>query len=498
MKTFVNVLCLGLLSCTAASTDKPAEPSPSTGDDGNKPLEKPNVLFIILDDMNDWAHYLGGNSQAITPNLDRLATQGIWFSNAYTAVPLSNPSRAAMLTGLPSTVTGIYQNTHELQSSPAAVASTYMPEHFHNNGYYTLWAGKVFHNRPSEQRLAAMWDDQQFRDGGYGPWPDGIVPTDDIDWREFEAYTGPDTDMPDVVNSRHVVEFLGQPHDKPFFVAMGIYRPHTPYTVPKRYFDLYNLDSIIVPELPSDDLDDIPQYPKNNYYPAANDLRTLLPEWKSSGYWKEIVRAYLASVTFADDMVGNILNALKASAYANNTIVILVGDNGFHLGQKQRFGKVALWREACHVPFIVSIPSGAKAKVTAPVSLIDIYPTLVSLCGLPKISALYGDDLSPLLNNPSMEWDKPCWSNYIAGNFVVHYRNWNYIRYKNYATVANSHELYNIDQDEDELHNAADDAANAQLIRQIEPYIPTSWADPVSSNASAVQQSSPMDRRFDL
>jgi arylsulfatase A-like enzyme len=457
------------MGCASAGTSSPSAAETS---------EKPNVLFIIMDDMCDWAHYLGGHPQAITPNLDRLASRGVMFSNAYTAVPFSNPSRAAMLTGLPPTQTGIYQNTHQLRDSPAAEACIYLPEHFHNNGYRTLWAGKIFHNRPSEERLAAMWDDQQRKDGGYGPWSHGVGPAPGIDWRDWEAYTGPDTDMPDVVNSRHVTDFLGKEHDKPFFVAMGLYRPHAPYTVPKRYFDRYDPEDIVLPELPRDDLDDIPQYPLDNFMPPVCDVRDLLPEWKASGYWKELIRAYLASVTFADEMVGDILDALYESPYADNTIVVLVGDNGFHQGQKQRFSKMALWREACHVPFIVSIPGGANAAVAAPVSLMDIYPTLVSLCGLPRLGSLYGNDLSPLLADPAMAWDKPCWSNYGAGNFVVHYGKWNYIRYRNYAAFPRSHELYDIERDEDELHNLAWDESNAELIRRIATHIPATWVEP--------------------
>lgn len=478
MKKTSAILMLGMLGCTPAGGKEPAKPP--VPDPGSEP-ERPNVLFIMLDDMCDWAHYLGGSTQVVTPNLDRLAARGVAFANAYAAVPFSNPSRTALLTGLFPSTTGVYQNTHNMGNSEAVQSATLLPEHFHDNGYTTVWAGKIFHTRPGEERLERMWDDMRFRDGGYGPWMKHMErPPQGMDWRGYEAWDGPDTDFPDIVNSRHIIEFLQQKHEKPFFAAMGIYRPHAPYTVPARFFDMYDPDGIELPYVPDDDLDDLPPYALATFYPPVCDVRQELPQWREDGTWKNLVRAYLASVTFADYVVGTLLDALEASPYADNTIVILLGDNGFHQGQKQRFSKMSLWREACHVPLIVALPDGGGAEVQAPVSLLDIYPTLSSLCGLAAPAGLEGNDLAPLVKNPASAWDKPCLSNYIRGNCTVHYKHWNYIRY-----TDGSEELYDTAADEDEHYNLAGKPEHQALMQSLRRHIPTEWAHPLPATEKA-------------
>ncbi len=447
--------------------------SPATAQKTAEKTQKPNVLFIIMDDMCDWQHYLGGNNQVITPNLDRLASRGVWFSNAYTAVPLSNPSRTAMMTGLQPFVTGIYNNEQQLQGAPKVESALMMPRHFRDNGYTTLWAGKIFHNKPSPEANALMWDDMTCFDGGYGPrvfdspLPEGVRGDQ---WQDYEEWTGPDTDFSDVVNSQKVIDFIGQKHDKPFFAAMGFYRPHTPYTAPKRYFDMYDVSAIRRPEVRADDLDDVPQYALDHF--VVENRRRLFERFTTTdNCWEQIIRAYLACVTFADDRLGMILDALDRSPYARNTIVVLVGDNGFHHGEKERFGKSALWREACHVPFIVSYPGGKRGtSCVSPVSLIDIYPTLVSMCGLPKVDALMGNDLDPLLKNPKATWDKPCISTFLPGNFVVHKGDWNYLRY-----ADGSEELYNVKSDENEFVNVAKNPENAAVVKELAAFMPAKW-----------------------
>lgn len=478
MKKTSAILMLGMLGCSPAGGKEPAKPP--VPDPGSEP-KRPNVLFIMLDDMCDWAHYLGGNTQVVTPNLDRLAARGVAFANAYAAVPFSNPSRTALLTGLFPGTTGVYQNTHDMADSEAVQSATLLPEHFHDNGYTTVWAGKIFHTRPGEERLERMWDDMRFRDGGYGPWMKHMErPPQGMDWRGYEAWDGPDTDFPDIVNSRHIIGFLQQKHDKPFFAAMGIYRPHAPYTVPARFFDMYDPDGIELPYVPDDDLDDLPPYALATFYPPVCDVRQELAQWRKDGTWKNLVRAYLAGVTFADYVVGSLLDALEASPYADNTIVVLLGDNGFHQGQKQRFSKMSLWREACHVPLIVALPDGGGAEVQAPVSLLDIYPTLNSLCGLAAPAGLEGNDLAPLVKNPAAAWDKPCLSNYIRGNCTVHYKHWNYIRY-----ADGSEELYDIAADEDEHHNLAGKPEHQALMQSLRRHIPTEWAHPLPATGKA-------------
>jgi arylsulfatase A-like enzyme len=437
--------------------------------------EKPNVLLIIMDDMCSWVNYMGGINEVHTPNIDKLAERAVTFSNAYAPVPLCNPSRAAMLTGIPSYVTGIYHNEHAIENHPIANNSMMMPQYFRDNGYFTICAGKVFHSRPSTPVMNDMWDDMTHIDGGYGPFvvnstlPDNLLRR----WRDFEAWTGPDSDFPDVVNTQKMVDFLGENHDKPFFAAMGYYRPHNPYTAPKRYFDLYDIEKIKRPATIPNDLADIPEYAITNFIGGERDYHALLSS--TGNLYEQMILAYLASVSFADDMIGRIISALEESPNANNTIIVLVGDNGFHHGEKERWGKSALWRKASHVPFLI-VPVKGDESVTAgdcvrPVNLIDIYPTLIDICELPEIhNQLAGNSLLPLIHDVNAEWNHPAISNYLPGNFAIHLNEWNYIRYAN-----GSEELYNISEDEHEFHNLAIRPEYKELLDSLAGYIDMFW-----------------------
>ena len=437
--------------------------------------EKPNVLFIIMDDMCNWLNYMGGNNQVLTPNIDKLSERAIRFSNAYAAVPISNPSRTALLTGIQPFVSGVYNNSHAISDYPVANNSLMMPQHFRNNGYKTIVSGKIFHSKPTSTLHRNMWDDMTHEDGGYGPFvKNSVLPANlKKQWKDFEAWTGPDTDFPDVVNSAKMIDFINQEHDKPFFAAMGLYRPHNPYTAPKRYFDMYDINQIQRPHTIPNDLEDIPQYAINNFIGGERNYTALLNS--TGNYAEQMIRAYLASVTFADDRIGMILDALENSPYADNTLIVLIGDNGFHQGEKERWGKSALWRKTTHVPFLIVPPkvvsSMRAAECKAPVSLIDIYPTLIDLCKLPEIgNQLAGTSLMPLSQNPGMTWDIPAISTYLPGNFAVHYKQWNYIRYAN-----GSEELYNIVEDEPEFYNLANNPQYTALKDTLKGFLPETW-----------------------
>lgn len=465
-----EIILYGLSSIVATGSLKAEEKKQETA--------KPNVLFIIMDDMCDWARYLGGNNQVLTPNLDRLVARGVSFSNAYTGVPLSNPSRTSLLTGIPAYVSGVYTNDQEISTIPMINNSLMMPQHFHDNGYTTICSGKIFHTHPSGAVMAKMWDDTTNIDGGYGPFIKHQTLPQNLQqkWQNYEAWTGPDTDFPDIVNSQKIIDYLGQSHSKPFFAAMGFYRPHGPYTAPKRYFDLYNLNTIQRPFLlpVGEDLADVPQYAIDNFIGA--DERAYNVTLNSTGNcYEQLIRAYMASVSFADDRIGMILNALDASPYADNTVIVLIGDNGFHHGEKERWGKMALWREACHVPFAI-IPAKndtriAKGTYSTPVSLMDLYPTLIDLCELPQIAnQLAGNSLMPVLTNLETKWKNPSISTYLSGNFTVHADQWNFIKYAN-----NSYELYNISNDENEITNLAYKAEYASIVDSLSTFLPKTW-----------------------
>lgn len=435
---------------------------------------KPNVLFIIMDDMCDWTHYLGGNNQVLTPNLDKLAARAVNFSNAYTAVPLSNPSRTALFTGIQPFVTGVYNNENIIENYPIANNSLFMPQHFRNNGYNTIAAGKIFHTKPSTTVMNNMWDDMANIDGGYGPWIQNqtLPPILQNQWKNFEAWTGPDTDFPDVLNSQKIIDVISQTQDKPFFAAMGFYRPHNPYTAPKRYFDLYNLEDIQRPYIPADDLNDVPEFAINNFVPDR-DYTKLLRETGNS--YEQMIRAYMACVSFTDDRIGLIMDALDNSTSADNTWIVLIGDNGFHHGEKEHWTKSTLWREANHVPFLIIPPKNnssiATRNFTTPVSLIDIYPTLIDACGLTPIeSQLAGSSLMPILTDANASWDKPSISTFLPGNFVIHSNQWNFISYRN-----GSQELYDISVDENEITNLADKPEYKHIVDSLATFLPTSW-----------------------
>lgn len=477
-----KLLFCGIGSCLALT---PANADPTIK---QAVADKPNVLFIIMDDMCDWAKFLGGNNQALTPNLDRLAARGMVFTNAYTAVPLSNPSRTALLTGIQPFVTGVYNNTNEISSFPVANNSLFMPRHFHDNGYETVISGKIFHTKPSADVMKGMWDDMTNIDGGYGPFVQHQSLPQELQekWRNYEMWTGPDTDFPDVRNSQKIINYLNQNHSKPFFAAMGFYRPHNPYTAPKRYFDKYNVDTIKLPETLPDDLNDIPAYAINHF--IKDRAKTALLN-STGNCAQQLVRAYLACVSFTDDRIGMILDALDKSAYADNTFIVLIGDNGFHHGEKERWGKSALWREACHVPFVIVPPKSMNSfqpgVCSRTVNLIDIYPTLVDLCNLPPVeNQLAGTDLMSLLQNPEVEWNKPSISTFLPGNFVVHLNQWNYIKYAN-----NSNELYNTETDENEYVNLANKPEYKYMVDSLAKFLPTEWVtEPEQEKAESVSE----------
>lgn len=436
--------------------------------------EQYNVLFIAVDDLNDYVSLLEDYPGIQTPNLDRFAEQAITFTKAYTAAPVCNPSRSAVLTGLSPIVTGLYDNRDHFQNSEVAMNATLIPEHFKNSGYTTLWSGKIFHtgrkkyfSRPGNDRMEAMWDDKIGHDGGYGPnakipnMPDSIVHPGLFD---YEAWEGPDRDFPDVVNTDRTIERLEADYDRPFFMALGLYRPHNPWTAPKRFFDLYPIEELQMPQVLENDLDDIPEIGKRWAKGPVN-----FHELKKAGKWKPIVRAYLASISFMDYNLGRVLDALEKSKYKDNTIVVLWADHGFHMGEKKHFAKYALWEKTTHTLFMAKIPNGPKGEIREqPVNLVDIYPTLIDYCDLNNVKQeLSGVSLRKVIEDKNYEKQTPSITYYKKGSIGLRTDNWRYIQY-----YDGSEELYDHTTDPREWKNLASNPEFKAVKSDFKKWIP--------------------------
>ena len=441
--------------------------------------DSPNILFIAIDDLNDWVGYLGGHPQAETPNIDRLIKKGIGFSKAYTVAPLCNPSRVALLTGLYPSTTGVYGNRDNFRKNlPNQIT---LMQHFRSNGYLTKGGGKIFHgnNRPND---SLSWDYYFISKGvtrKSGRDPNLPEVSTGKGWFNWGPLHVEDDQMQDVKVVEWAKSELKKSHKKPFFLACGFYRPHLPWYVPKKYFDKHPLDEIILPETKIDDRNDLPEFGKriaNERYSASwgidlnegiNDHDLVL----QYDQWEKGVQAYLASISFVDNYIGELLDELENSEYSENTIVVLWGDHGWHLGEKQHWRKQALWEDTTHVPLIISYPRKIqKNKICeTPVSFIDIYPTLVDLAGIPNKEDLDGESLVDLLENPSMNQNRPVLSTYGKGNHAVRFENWRYIQYKD-----GSNELYNHESDPNEWYNLSENADFKGVIERLKKAIPVS------------------------
>lgn len=420
--------------------------------------QKYDVLFIALDDLNDWVGYLGGHPQTQTPNIDRLAAQGMAFMNAQSPSAVCNAVRTALLTGLQPSTSGMYGNGPDWRTQEIFRGKQTLPRFFRDNGYRTEGAGKIFHAHTWAANGFSGFNDTTGWDAFYpslerqlpdepGPF---TIPANGSSWNRAFDWAGlvaEDISMGDgqVVDwaSKRIKAKAGQPR----FIAAGIYRPHTPWYLPQEYFDRFPLPIQLPPHLDGD-LDDVPAIAKRSSFNSVEIHKWVLEK----DQWQQGVRGYLASINFADAMVGQLLDALQASGRASRTIIVLWGDHGYHAGEKERWHKFTLWKESLHVPFIIVAPGITRpgSKVTAPVSLMDIYPTLAELTGLKVPAHVEGRSLVPLLKNPQLKWDHPTLSTYGFRNHAVVGERYKYIRYSD-----GSEELYDAKEDPHEWTNLA-------------------------------------------
>ena len=467
---------------------------------------RPNVLFIIADDLRDYAGWMGGHPQSVTPNMDRLAKMGMRFTNAHCNYALCNPSRTALLTGMLPSSSGVFGNEQDWRRSVQIVGKPTLPEHFKAQGYTTAAAGKIFHANHGgpEGRLAgwhggrrgfeldAAWDlrfplrgvqipdlpvhtGQNFNGLNIWHWDWGgiSVPDEKTDDGQIAAFAG---------------DFLSKKPEnpeKPFFLALGLYRPHSPWYVPQRYFDALPLESIVLPEVKADDLDDVPDVAKTH---LKEGLHQLIVE---RNLWKDAVRAYLANVAFCDAMLGRILTALESGPNAKNTIVVFTSDHGWYLGEKQMWHKGKLWEPTTRVPLSIYAPGVTRPESVSaqPVALIDLYPTLCDLTKLPQPEHLDGSSLQPLLLDPAVKRDRPAVTCMGGGNnsgYAARDEHWRYIRY-----ADGSEELYDHQADPHEWTNLAAKPEHAALKAALADFFPKEFKSAVRPAAEIMGAASP-------
>jgi arylsulfatase A-like enzyme len=431
--------------------------------------ERPNVLFIAIDDLRDWVGFLG-DKQAKTPNLDKLAARGLVFTRSYCAAPVCNPSRTALLTGLRPGSSGVYENRTDWRDVLPDVVT--LPLHFKQNGYYACASGKIYHGAFPR---ASDWDDadnENRRGEGKGrpraqAKKTGLEndPAGGVGGIRFRPLDAGDDAIPDHPIIDYALKQLKAKHDKPFFLACGIHKPHMPWNVPKKYYDLYPLDRIELPPVKEHDLDDVPPAGIKMAKPQGDHAAML-----KSGRWKEAVQAYRAAISYMDAEVGRLLDGLDRSPYRDNTIICWWSDHGWHLGEKEHWRKFALWEEATRSPLVFVVPGVTRpgTRCDRTVDFMGLFPTLCDLCGLPVPNLVQGQSFKVLLADPTAKWDLPAVTTYLPNNHAVRTEKWRYIRYAN-----GDEELYDHDTDPHEWTNLAKDPKLAGVKKELAKWLPT-------------------------
>lgn len=456
--------------------------APPSADFKTGGARRPNVLFLAVDDLNDWAGCLGGHPQAKTPNIDRLASRGVLFEQAHCAAPLCSPSRTAIMTGLRPSTTGIYGNLNWFRDLPPYRDWVTLPQYFRQHGYTAWGGGKLYHQAHGKFSDAGAWDHVYSTRTGVLPPPKserykhGLRPRFEsnpilarlIDWGPTDH---PLEANPDWKTADGAARFLQRDHDKPFFLGCGIYLPHLPWYAPRKFFEMHPLEDIQLPPYKPDDFNDIPAIGRRM---GERHMRHI----REGGKWKEAVQACLASDSFADACVGHVLDALEKSSHRDNTIIVLWGDHGYDVGEK-KIAKSALWEQTTRTPLIIHVPeklrddswNQAETVCKRPVSLLDMYPTLLELCGLPRNDKLEGRSIAPLVRNPEADWRFPAVithsPHWHGANHAVRSERWHYIHY-----ADGGEELYDAENDPNQWTNLANDPRHAAAKAELATWLP--------------------------
>lgn len=470
--------------------------------------QKPNVLFIAVDDLNNYISPLAHHPGVITPNFERLAKKSVTFDNAHCAAPACHPSRVAVMTGVHPTISGIYRNLfgahgprwrHE---SPALTDTVVLSKHFSNHGYHSAGAGKIFHTlqwTPGDsQNDPSAWD--EYRGDPLDPisadWP-----RPDFKHHQNHGFKGrrplgnflfgaapltqPENTYGDHLVVDWAIEKLKKNPTQPQFLALGLFRPHIPFEVPKKYFDLYPLDQVKLPADVEDDLSD-----------ARPADRVSWHQWVvENDQWKHLMQGYLASISYVDHQLGRLLEALESSPMKDNTIVVLWSDHGFHIGEKSNWEKFALWHQTTNVPLFIHAPgvSSDGSSTNQPVTLTDLYPTLCELAGLPIPNQCTGSSIVPQLKDPQKKRPQPSRTSFVFNQDMKsekpsHALSDDRYRYINYANGFE--ELYDLTSDPHEFTNLASQTNHAPTLKRFRSHLPKT-----SSPNRKPPSNSPFNRR---
>jgi iduronate 2-sulfatase len=439
---------------------------------------RPNVLFIVADDLNHWVGYLSRNKQTKTPNIDRLAASGMSFTRSYCAAPVCCPSRAAMFSGRRPGSTGVYGNGQDWRT--VVPREETLITTLRRGGYDTFAAGKIYHG---------TWDRRDEYDDYHKLAPLGggrnktTKEPDGFNQVIFAPLDAGDDALPDYHEASYGIEQLSKPHAKPFFLAIGFHKPHPPFIVPKKYFDLHPLETIELPPFRQDDLEDLPPLGKRSGIgQGTHEMIT------KAGKWKEAIQSYLAAISYVDAQVGRLLDGLEKSAYRDNTIVVLLGDHGWQLGEKHHWGKTTLWEEVARAPLIWKVPGLTKpgSVCERTVDFMTLYPTLTDLCGVPTPKHVEGASIRPLLANPTAAWAHPGITTYGQGRHGIRTEKWRYIHYED-----GSEELYDEDKDPYEWTNLAAKPEYAATIRELAVFLPKENKPAIKNSAAGGEDDGP-------
>ena len=454
MKTFKAIVCV-LLAMTLIASKAEAKD------------RRPDIVFIVVDDLNDWVGCLGGHPGTKSPNIDQLASSGMLFTQAYCNSPQCRPSRTSFNHGVYPFRTGTYFNARYRKETKMSTPS--MQQFLADKGFRVSIGGKVFHGSGPKIEGAAI--QKRLPDpkppkgkdnfGGLKPPNDGY-PLDTTDEQ-----------MGDYKLSQWAIQQWNQVTDQPVFMSVGFFRPHRPLQVPKSWFGHFPLESITRPAEPNgvDDWADMPEFARRLARTHAHKpLHKGLSDHEfivANQQWDLTIQAYQASVAFVDHQIGHLLKALKNNPRGRDTYIVLVSDHGWHLGEKKHWCKGAIWEQTTHIPFIVHGPGVTQgSRCSQPVSLIDIYPTLLDFAGYDIPKWVDGTSVKAQLIKADTP-RPPVISSYGEGNTSIRTQHWRYIRYED-----GSEELYDHRVDPNEWTNQAENPEHAKVKKRMAKLIP--------------------------